>query len=215
MNPILCDKCELKAKYRYGENNEIHHCGRHCLKPYRDDPRYLIDNSSAMTITTQRIIQPKDDKVRFRNILGNEFQPFTSFYPAPFEWKGIRWRTSEHAFQAMKFYYQSGFRQRDVDLLNHVHNIINTREASQARSLGEAKQPQIREDWNASGQDIYPIKSRAMYEIMYQKFYQNPNIKKLLLSTEEREIIDMDDQQDNMNGHICMMLRKAFKENQN
>ena len=99
----------------------------------------------------------------------NQYEFMSNFYNAPIIYDGLTYRNSEAAFQAQK-------------LANK-----NEREKYCAYSPSKAKLEgrncTLREDWEH-------IKYQVMYDIVKAKFVQNSNLKKLLLATENEELIE-------------------------
>lgn len=87
----------------------------------------------------------------------------SNFFDAPFVWKGKQWKTTEHAYQAMKATEEW---QRE-----YIRNLSSARDAKK-----EGKKVKIRSDWSA-------VKDFVMQEIVFEKFTQNKHLAKLLLET--------------------------------
>lgn len=87
----------------------------------------------------------------------------SNFFDAPFVWKDKQWKTTEHAYQAMKATEEW---QRE-----YIRNLPSARDAKK-----EGKKVKIRSDWSA-------IKDFVMQEIVFEKFSQNKHLAKLLLET--------------------------------
>jgi ribA/ribD-fused uncharacterized protein len=92
-----------------------------------------------------------------------EHRFLSNFWPATFMWRGKLWLTSEHAYQAAK----------TLDPQEQDH-ILNLPTAGQAKRAG--KTVTLREDWET-------VKVAIMTEIVFEKFNQNPELKKRLLNT--------------------------------
>lgn len=97
---------------------------------------------------------------------------FSNFYDAPVTYKGKKWPTSEHAYQAMKFYGV------DDEYMEKIRNAPNP---AVAKKMGG--QRKMRGDWEKPYNNSLLVKDRIMYEILVNKFHQNPNLKGLLLGT--------------------------------
>ena len=87
----------------------------------------------------------------------------SNFFDAPFVWKGKQWKTTEHAYQAMKATEEW---QRE-----YIRNLSSARDAKK-----EGKKVKIRSDWDA-------VKDCVMQEIVFEKFSQNKHLAKLLKET--------------------------------
>jgi len=87
----------------------------------------------------------------------------SNFYPAEFVWDNIVWKTSEHAYQAAK-------------VIDRKYRLMmsNIPRPGDVKHLG--KMSQCRDDWES-------VKIDVMYDIVYQKFVQNPTLKQKLLET--------------------------------
>lgn len=105
----------------------------------------------------------------------------SNFWVAPFEMNGVRWNTVEHAFQAYKL------------------NIANPNVAF-ALSL-DSGTPLSREDGLAARnqrkaalltpaqmQQWESIKDNVIYAALYAKFNQNPDLKRVLLLTQDAQL---------------------------
>lgn len=166
------------------------------------------------------------------------YGPFSNFSPHPVEVYGRVWKTSEHAFQAQKY---NPHRPDLVDL------VANADGPMYAANLGRDRTFPIRKDWDdqpsiglfASINQYQPddkierqgnyerlfsrMKDLVMYEVVLAKFDKNPELKKLLLSTEDEVIIE-DSKVDaywgwgkfgngqNKLGRILMLVRKVIRD---
>lgn len=85
---------------------------------------------------------------------------------------GIYWKTSEHYYQAQKFF--------DIDVKQRIINAPTPKEAS---NIGRNRMYHLREDWER-------VKKQVMFEAVYYKFKQNEQILKKLLETGEAYIVE-------------------------
>lgn len=92
-----------------------------------------------------------------------EYRFLSNFYPAPLEFGGIMFPTSEHAYQASK--------SVDVDLWIEFSKISTP---GKAKRVGQLIQK--RPNWNI-------VRYKMMQNIIHQKFKYNPDLKERLLST--------------------------------
>lgn len=126
----------------------------------------------------------------------------SNFYPAPIVYRGIHYENNEAAFQSMKTLNPNT--RRDFCLLD----------PSSAKRKG--RYVILRKDWEE-------VKDTYMYEICLAKFTQNTRLKKLLLETEEAELIEGNDWNDqywgvcrgigeNVLGKILMKIRSELRE---
>ena len=107
---------------------------------------------------------------------GEPYYEFTNFWAAPLSINGLHYPTSEHYFQAMKFYGTDPTRFHEVrklaspkDAFNYVRNPLNVL--------------YIRPDWEN-------VKYRVMNFVVYQKFIQHKDLQDLLLSTGDKIIVE-------------------------
>lgn len=87
----------------------------------------------------------------------------SNFYPAPFVWDDILWPTSEHAYQAAK----------TLDKKTRLE-ICKLSRPGEAKRAG--KRLALREDW-------HEVKIDIMYQVVFEKFYQNPDLRSKLIAT--------------------------------
>lgn len=134
-----------------------------------------------------------------------EFYVFSNFSAFKLDWKGEVWMTSEHAYHSEKF--------EDPEILNELRN---TRSAHDAFKLACANKDKYRKDWNS-------IKLGIMKEILRAKVEQHPYVKKKLLESGDKEIIENSwrdsywgwgpnkDGENNL-GKLWMEIRREIKE---
>ena len=101
-----------------------------------------------------------------------EYGAFSNFSKHPFEVDGLVWPTSEHYFQAQKFH--------DKD---YQEKIRTSQSAMIAARLGRSRKVPIRSDWEDAKDEI-------MYRAVLAKFQAYADLKELLLSTCEEEIVE-------------------------
>ncbi|MEK7647310.1 MAG: NADAR family protein [Patescibacteria group bacterium] len=101
-----------------------------------------------------------------------EFYAFSNFSSFKLNWRGHDWMTSEHAYHSEKF--------DDPDLLAQLKN---TRSAHDAMKLAYANKNKYRADWDA-------IKLDVMKKILHAKVAQHPYVKKKLLESSDKELIE-------------------------
>lgn len=109
---------------------------------------------------------------------GEPYYEFTNFYRAPIQLDGQEWRTSEHYFQAQKFPNNPGIREYIRTKCKSARDAFN---ASKADRNKHALMPP--DEWNA-------IKWGVMYRAVKAKFKQHPDLKKLLLETGDRVLVE-------------------------
>ena len=94
-----------------------------------------------------------------------DYSFLSNFQACPIEYEGIRYKSAEAAFQAQK--------TDDPDQKAKFANIG----PKDAKYLG--RRVSLRPDWES-------IKLQKMYEIVYRKFAQNPDLAEKLLATDDR-----------------------------
>jgi ribA/ribD-fused uncharacterized protein len=136
----------------------------------------------------------------------------SNFYTASFIGEhDIKWKTSEHYYQAHKFLIGS-------KTFSDIHKAKTPREAA---DIGR-KEPCNIEEWDK-------IKDDVMRRALYFKFSQNEKIKNMLIATGDEDLIEAspidkywgwgpDKRGKNQLGYLLMELReqlKREKENEN
>jgi ribA/ribD-fused uncharacterized protein len=125
----------------------------------------------------------------------------SNFYEAPVKWKGITYRNNEAAFQSAKVLDKT-LRKEFSDL-----------DPSSAKRKG--RQVKLRPGWDE-------IKFDIMYDICYEKFSQNEDLKIKLLDTGEEHLEEGNNWGDkiwgtvkgkgqNLLGKILMEVREELK----
>lgn len=109
------------------------------------------------------------DAVLFHGGYAYMYSNFASFMV---EWKGILWTTSEHAYQAAKF-YDATIRER-VELARSAHD---------SKKIARAHAEYVRQDWAE-------VCLLIMESIVRAKVAQHPYIAQQLLKTGDRPIIE-------------------------
>lgn len=98
---------------------------------------------------------------------------FSNFSPHGIQIEGVYYKTSEHYFQAMKF------AQSPVD--SEAVRLAAT--PKRAAELGRDRKRPLRADWEA-------VKDEVMRTAVLQKFRTHEQIRAVLLSTDDEEIIE-------------------------
>ncbi|AYV84119.1 MAG: NADAR family protein [Hyperionvirus sp.] len=101
------------------------------------------------------------------------YYEFSNFYPAAITVDGKVWPTSEHYYAAQKFAGNDEYQE----------NIRLARTPALAKKLGSTKKLRLRADWES-------VKDGIMDKALNAKFTQHEKLKKLLLSTENRNLIE-------------------------
>lgn len=104
---------------------------------------------------------------------GTEYRFLSNFYPAPIQYVGVQWKTSEHAYQATK-------------TLNYADwtKIYLAPTPGAAKRAG--RQAEIRKDWDL-------IKVDRMREIVRAKFAQHFDLAQKLLDTGDSALVEGND----------------------
>ncbi len=126
---------------------------------------------------------------------GTQHDFLSNFYPAPIYYAGNSWRTSEHAYQAMKF--------TDPALQTHVWS---AKGPGEAKRLGRAL-PGIRPDWDT-------VKFQIMLEVVQAKFTQNEFLGAQLDATYPRPLIEGNHWHDRVWG-FCLCPEHRFESGLN
>ncbi|MBO3463414.1 NADAR family protein [Aetokthonos hydrillicola Thurmond2011] len=102
----------------------------------------------------------------------DQYGAFSNFSRHGIKLDDLWWATTEHYFQAQKF----------EDAL-YREKIRNAPSAKEAANLGRSRKLPIRADWEQ-------IKDDVMYRAVLKKFETHNDIRELLLSTGEEEIVE-------------------------
>ena len=135
----------------------------------------------------------------------DKFGCFSNFSPHPINLKGKLWPTSEHFFQAQKF---AG--------AEHEEEIRLAKSPMIAARMGRSRQRPLRPDWEA-------VKNDIMYQALWAKFTQHPELRAILLNTGEARLVEHtrkdsywgdggDGRGQNMLGKILMEIRQKLKQ---
>lgn len=134
-----------------------------------------------------------------------EFYPFSNFSSFKLNWNGYDWMTSEHAYHSEKF----------INNPEIIEQLKQSRSAHDAMVIAYANKDKYRDDWDE-------IKLDIMKSILTAKVEQHPYVKKKLLESGDKELIEnswRDDfwgwgqNKDGQNhlGKIWMKVREEFK----
>jgi hypothetical protein len=106
--------------------------------------------------------------------INDEYGFLSNFAHYSFKLDGLLWKTSEHYYQAMKFY------GTDTEHLNKIRLANNPSEAAR---LGRDRSHTLRLDWES-------IKETVMEKALIEKFSQNLDIRKMLIDTGNAQLIE-------------------------
>lgn len=134
------------------------------------------------------------------NKFDGDYSFLSNFYDAPVEYRGITYRNSEAAYQAQK--------TLDMNIRKEFSDLSGAEAKKKAQAID------LRTDWD-------DVKVTVMYEIVHNKFAQNPDIRDLLVATDDAEIVEGNYWNDtfwgvcngtgkNMLGKILMRVRKEM-----
>ncbi len=149
------------------------------------------------------------NKILFYRANEIPYGPFSNFDTKhPIKMGGKLWPSTEHFFQGMKF--------QSTDE-THMENIRLTPKPRDVAAMGRDRSHPLRTDWET-------IKDDIMRQAIIAKFTQYEDMKTLLLSTGDAEIIEHttndnywadggDGTGKNMLGKILMEVREQLKEN--
>ncbi len=148
------------------------------------------------------------NKILFYRANEVPYGPFSNFDTKHPIKMGKLWPSTEHFFQGMKF--------QSTDE-THMENIRLTPKPRDAAAMGRDRSHPLRTDWET-------IKDDIMRQAIIAKFTQYEDMKTLLLSTGDSELIEHttndnywadggDGTGKNMLGKILMDVREQLKEN--
>jgi ribA/ribD-fused uncharacterized protein len=109
-----------------------------------------------------------------------DYRFLSNFYNTPICYNGIVYRTSEHAYQAAKH-----------TSTEHLRSINNWGTPGGAKRAG--KKIRLRSDWEA-------VKIGIMTDIIRCKFFDNPDLLRMLLETESELLVEGNNWGDNFWG---------------
>lgn len=146
------------------------------------------------------------DVIRFYSASGPHGE-LSNFAPAVLVLNGVEWRTSEHLFQAAKFW---GTR--------HASDIRKAGSPGEAARMGRDRHRPLRPHWEQ-------VKNDVMRVCVGLKFQQNPDLAIKLLQTGDARLIEHTENDrywadggngsgKNMLGKILMEVRQVLKEGQ-
>ena len=101
------------------------------------------------------------------------YNEFSNFYKARMLLDGKEWPTVEHYFQAQKFSTNPEYQEK----------IRAAPQPAKAKSLGASRDYPIRNDWDQYREEV-------MKKALKAKFEQNPNLMKLLKSTQGKALVE-------------------------
>lgn len=100
---------------------------------------------------------------------------FSNFSPHGITIAGTYWSTVEHYYQAQKFVGSV-----DAEMIPLIHNAATPELAA---ALGRDPKLQLRSDWDIA-------KIEVMHKAVWQKFFTHPDIRTILLATNEQLLVE-------------------------
>ena len=143
------------------------------------------------------------EEIRFYSV-NDAYGEFSNFARYPITIKGKTYPTSEHYFQAMKFYSAADQKA-----------IRTVKSPAVAARRGRDRKRRLRRDWDS-------MRDNVMREAVLAKFSQHAALKTLLLSTGDAKIIEHTPDDDywgdggdgsgrNMLGRILVEIRERLR----
>lgn len=137
---------------------------------------------------------------------GTQYSFLSNFYTAYVVWEGIKYPTSEHAYQAAK--------TLNLELRKNVFGDMNS---SPALAKRDGRKIELRSDWES-------VKIDVMREIVRIKFQTHPKLAEKLLATGNEELVEgntwgdrfwgqVDGVGENWLGKILMEVREELNAN--
>lgn len=134
----------------------------------------------------------------------DDYGCFSNFSRHKLFLKDKSWKTSEHYFQAQKFVGTS-----------HEEELRLADSPMEVAKMGRDRKRPLRKDWETAKDDI-------MREALKAKFTQNKDLKKILLETDDAELVEHTANDNywgdggngsgkNMLGKLLMELREELK----
>ncbi len=131
----------------------------------------------------------------------------SNFWPCTIYALDRTWKTSEHLYQALKFWGMGG---------THFDDVCNAHNAWAAASTGRDRARPLRPDWEQ-------VKDDAMRYTVALKFLHNPDLVQQLLDTGLEELVEHfhkdrywadggDGSGKNMLGRILMEIRSVLRQ---
>ncbi len=154
------------------------------------------------------------------NKFDGRYRFLSNFYPSEIEYQGIKYPTNEHYYVAMKINDPQFFKGIGNLNVNEAREYISTiQTAGQVKRVGRTLS--VRKDWDS-------VKLKVMEYGVRQKFTKHPELKEMLLSTENQELVEGNTWHDNFFGScecdkcgdkglnhlgkILMMVRDSIKK---
>lgn len=152
----------------------------------------------------------EDKKINFYSS-GGDYGCFSNFSSHKVRMDGRLWKTSEHYFQSQKFVGVKGGEK-------HIRDVFKAKSPMEAARIGRDRKRSLRRDWES-------VKDRVMYSVVYAKFAQHEDLKKILLDTGDAILMEHTEKDSywgdggdgsgkNMLGQTLMRVRKELKDDE-
>lgn len=150
--------------------------------------------------------------------------PFSNFLRSPITIDGVTYPTSETFFQCEKVNPKNlqGLSEEEIEACRQKWQSMVGLYAGDAAKRGRERDTRIAPDWDDRAN---PLCESAMYTALKAKFTQHANLRELLLSTEERRIVEdtaqsadykwgcgADGTGQNLLGEILMRVRRDIRK---
>jgi len=135
-----------------------------------------------VAVRRKRVIKKSEAEVSLPEILfffskEPENKEFSNFYETEFELDGIKYKSAEHAYQAIK--------AKTFGDEENFQKILKAKSAQSAKSFGNKVKDFKEETWKEK-------KDEVMKSVLRAKFTQNLDLRKKLLETEEKRLANAD-----------------------
>jgi ribA/ribD-fused uncharacterized protein len=156
----------------------------------------------------------KSGTIRFYN-RGSRYYEFTNFYEQDFIVGGYIIKSSEHLFQAMKFFLAGQW--------THGWNVLSSVNPRDALDYASKHKHLWTGAWHSEHPSFrVPIKNLVMLFCCFHKFHSNQNLRTMLVNTLNTELIEDADRDnywgrgsdwtgENHLGRILMIIRTHFQ----
>jgi N-glycosidase YbiA len=160
---------------------------------------------AALSFLGNTIEDSSDDYRFYSHRKGKKGWMFSNFSDHPIRYRKLDWPTSEHLFQAMKFYPHDK---------KWFRSINTAKTPSIAKKMGNNRTHKIAENWEE-------VKVSIMKKILRIKIKTHPEIKKELISSNPKRIVEAspddyywgegkDGSGKNMLGKLLMEIREGY-----
>ncbi len=117
--------------------------------------------------------------IKFHRTIGT-YGCFSNFFRAGLRFQGLKWKSSEHAYQACKFDPKELYPGEDITIWEKIRRSSGCRAA---KNIGSDRRLPLIDGWDDK-------KFNIMKNIVRAKFSQQESFKQLLLDTGDEELIE-------------------------